>query len=234
MDRGSLSPDDGATHHGLFDIAYLHPVPNMIHMVPKDEDELADMLLTATEYHGPIAIRYPRGNGPGAKIKQYPQVIQIGKAEVIKEGQQISIWAIGNMLEMAADVAKDLEARGYSVSIINARFTKPLDTEMLETYARKSEFIITMEDHVIKGGFGSIVLEALNDLGIQIPVVRLGWPDEFVEHGSQDKLREKFGVTKEAVLEKCEPLLAQMEKYDAKATRNGSHTKTAPITVNRG
>jgi 1-deoxy-D-xylulose-5-phosphate synthase len=207
MDRGSLSPDDGGTHHGLFDISYLRCLPNMVHLVPKDEDELADMMFTAMHHNGPIAIRYPRGQGMGVKIKDVPQLIPIGKAEVIQHGKDIAIFGLGAMLPMAKEVAKELEKEGYSVAIINPRSVKPLDTGTIEFFARSAELVITLEDHVLKGGFGSAVLEELADRGIQVPVVRIGWGDAFVEHGKLEGLREKGGLTVQATLEKARPYL---------------------------
>ncbi|HEV3201683.1 MAG TPA: 1-deoxy-D-xylulose-5-phosphate synthase, partial [Bryobacteraceae bacterium] len=185
MDRGGLSADDGPTHHGVFDISYLRGIPNMVHMVPKDEDELADMLFTAMKWDGPIAVRYPRGVGPGTPVKDVPSLIPIGKAELLQHGEndKVAIFAIGALVPMASDVALKLESEGISAAVINARFTKPIDGEMLEFYARSVDVILTMEDHVLKGGFGSAVLEELSNAGLNTPVVRIGWPDQFIEHG---------------------------------------------------
>lgn len=211
MDRGSLSGDDGPTHHGLFDISYLRGIPNIVHMVPKDEDELADMLFTAMQHNGPIAVRYPRGVGPGTPVKDVPRALPIGKAELLQhnEHDRVAIFAIGAMVPMAQEVARKLEGEGISAAVINARFVKPLDTEMLEFYARSVEVILTMEDHVLKGGFGSAVLEELSNLGLNTPVVRIGWPDQFIEHGKVDALRAKYGLTADAALEKLRPVLAR-------------------------
>ncbi|PTY01806.1 1-deoxy-D-xylulose-5-phosphate synthase [Verrucomicrobia bacterium LW23] len=207
MDRGGLSGDDGPTHHGLFDISYLRGVPNLVHMTPKDEDELADMLYTAMHHTGPIAIRYPRGAGPGAKVKEHPQLVPIGKAEVLKHGSQVAIFAIGNMIPMAFEVAKELEARGYSAAVINPRTVKPLDVGTIEFFSRSAELVITMEDHVLMGGFGSAVLEELTGLDIQVPVVRIGWPDAFIEHGKEPLLRAKYGLTTRDTVERALPIL---------------------------
>src|SRR5882724_9708868 len=164
MDRGGLSGDDGPTHHGLFDISYLRGVPNLIHMVPKDEDELADMLFTAMKWDGPIAVRYPRGVGPGTPVKDVPSLIPIGKAELLEHGEndRVAIFALGALIPMAIDVALKLEGEGIPAAVINARFTKPIDVEMLEFYARSVSVILTLEDHVLRGGFGSAVLEELS------------------------------------------------------------------------
>jgi 1-deoxy-D-xylulose-5-phosphate synthase len=134
MDRGGLSGDDGPTHHGLFDISYLRGVPNLIHMDPMDEDELQDMMLTALEHEGPSAIRYPRGTGPGVEVKARPVALEIGKAEVLKDGRDVAIFALGAMVAEAERLAKMLEAEGHSVAVINARFAKPIDAECVERY----------------------------------------------------------------------------------------------------
>jgi 1-deoxy-D-xylulose-5-phosphate synthase len=211
MDRGGVSGDDGPTHHGLFDIAYFRCIPNVVHMSPKDEDEFTDMLFTASHYAGPIALRYPRGNGPGTQIKEQPALIPIGKAEVIKHGTQVAVWFYGRMGDMAARIAAELEAKGYSVAIVNARFAKPIDAGTLEFFGRSVDLIITLEDHVIKGGFGAGVLEELSDLGLSTPVVRVGWPDQFVEHGKEDALRETYGLSVKMALQKAEPFLKKVK-----------------------
>jgi 1-deoxy-D-xylulose-5-phosphate synthase len=207
MDRGGLSGDDGATHHGLFDISYLRGIPNIIHMVPKDEDELADMMYTAMLHDGPSAIRYPRGVGVGKAVKARPQALAIGKAEVIEDGEDIAIFGLGALLPMAEELAMLLDRHGYSAAVINPRFVKPLDREVLEAYAKKVSTIVTFEDHVLMGGFGSAVIEALNDLQLSVPVVRVGWPDRFVEHGKVEQLRARYGVSVEAAMEKLTPYL---------------------------
>jgi 1-deoxy-D-xylulose-5-phosphate synthase len=212
MDRGGLSGDDGPTHHGLFDISYLRGVPNIIHMVPKDEDELADMMQTALEHEGPSAIRYPRGTGPGVTVKEQPVALPIGKAEVIRDGDDIAVLGLGALLPMATELADALEREGRSAAVINPRFVKPLDGEMLASYARKVQAFVTFEDHVLMGGFGSAVLEALSEMGLQTPVVRIGWPDRFIDHGKVDALRAKHGVSVEAALEKLEPMLKPVAK----------------------
>jgi 1-deoxy-D-xylulose-5-phosphate synthase len=212
MDRGGLSGDDGATHHGLFDISYLRGIPNIIHMVPKDEDELADMMQTALEHNGPSAIRYPRGTGPGTTVKAHPVALPLGVAEVVREGEDIAILGLGALLPMAQELAAALEQEGRSAAVINPRFVKPLDRDMLARYAKKVHAFVTFEDHVLMGGFGSAVLEALNEMGYHLPVVRIGWPDRFIEHGKVEALRAKHGISVEAALEKLEPLLKSKPK----------------------
>ena len=217
MDRGSLSADDGPTHHGLFDISYLRGIPNIVHMVPKDEDELADMLFTAMHWDGPIAVRYPRGVGPGTPVKDVPSLIPIGKAELIQnsDNDRVAIFALGALLPMAEEIARKLWSEGISAAVINARFTKPIDVEMLEFFARSVDVILTLEDHVLRGGFGSAVLEELSNLGLTTPVVRIGWPDQFIEHGKIEPLRAKYGITADAAIEKLRPVLAVAVSQEA-------------------
>ena len=211
MDRGGLSGDDGPTHHGLFDISYLRGIPNIVHMVPKDEDELADMLYTALQYGGPIAVRYPRGVGPGTAVKDVPRTIPIGKAELLQHGEhdRVAIFALGAMVPMAIEIASKLEGEGVSSAVINARFAKPVDAEMVAFYAQHVDVILTMEDHVLAGGYGSAMLEALSNAAITTPVVRIGWPDQFIEHGKPDDLRVKYGISVKAALEKLRPYLQE-------------------------
>ncbi|MEP6685634.1 MAG: transketolase C-terminal domain-containing protein, partial [Verrucomicrobiota bacterium] len=208
MDRAGLSGDDGPTHHGLFDIGYLRHVPNIVHMQPKDEDEFVDMLWTMANYNsGPIAVRYPRGAGTGAQLKAEPKLLEIGKAEVVQHGRDVAIFGLGNMFELAQEAARLLEAQGVSVALINPRWIKPMDTGTLEFFARSVEVICTLEDHVLHNGFGCAVMEHLHSNQINTPVVRIGWPDQFIEHGSIPVLRKKHGLTAEALVEKVAPFL---------------------------
>jgi 1-deoxy-D-xylulose-5-phosphate synthase len=214
MDRGGLSGDDGPTHHGLFDISYLRSVPNIVHMVPKDEDELADMMYTAMLHDGPSAIRYPRGTGPGTAVKEQPVAVEIGKAEVVFEprgGADVAIFGLGAMLPEALRLAELLKAAGFAAAVINPRFAKPIDRRCVEDFAHRCGLVITLEDHVLAGGFGSAVLETINELELRVPVVRVGWPDAFIEHGKVEALREKYGLTAEAALEKAKHYLVSME-----------------------
>src|SRR4051794_29975766 len=208
MDRAGLSGDDGPTHHGLFDIGYLRHVPNIVHMQPKDEDEFVDMLWTMANYNsGPIAIRYPRGAGTGAVPKASPKLLEVGKAEVVQHGREVAIFGLGNMFEVAEEAARKLEEKGISVALINPRWIKPLDTGTIEFFARGVEVLCTLEDHVLHNGFGCAVMEHLHSQMINTPVVRIGWPDQFVEHGSIPVLRNKHGLTSDALVEKILPLL---------------------------
>ncbi|MGH9561213.1 MAG: transketolase C-terminal domain-containing protein, partial [Terracidiphilus sp.] len=208
MDRAGLSGDDGHTHHGLFDIAYLRGIPEMVLMSPKDEDELADMLKTALELPGPSAIRYPRGAVVGVARKPEPQSIPVGKAEVLADGSDVAILGLGSMISLAQGLAATLTRDGYSAALINPRFIKPLDREVIEGYAKRVAAFVTFEDHVKMGGFGSAVVEALDEMGLVVPVVRIGWPDQFIEHGKVDELRARHGLTAEAAYRQLQPLLA--------------------------
>jgi 1-deoxy-D-xylulose-5-phosphate synthase len=208
MDRAGLSGDDGPTHHGLFDIAYLRSVPDLVLMAPKDEDELADMMKTAFELSGPSAIRYPRGAVAGVARKAEPRAIPVGKAEVIEDGSDVAILGLGPMIALAKELAERMEREGYSAAIINPRFVKPLDLEILESYSRRVAAFVTFEDHVKMGGFGSAVVEALNEMGSVVPVARIGWPDRFIEHGKVEDLRVKHGLSVDAAQEQVLPLLA--------------------------
>ena len=207
MDRGGLSGDDGPTHHGLFDISYLRGIPNMVHMDPKDEEEFANMLYTAMLHHGPIAIRYPRGAGMGVAPKAKLRQLAIGQSELIQTGEQIAIFSLGAMLPVALETAHQLEAEGFSVAVINARFAKPIDKQSVQYWARRAELLISFEDHVLSGGFGSALLEELNRLDLHIPLIRIGWPDQFIEHGKPEALRLKYGLSAHAAVERARPYL---------------------------
>ncbi|HUD14608.1 MAG TPA: 1-deoxy-D-xylulose-5-phosphate synthase [Terracidiphilus sp.] len=212
MDRGGLSGDDGPTHHGLFDISYLRGIPEIVLMAPKDEDELADMMATAVQLPGPSAIRYPRGTVAGVERKAEPQILTVGKAEVIEDGSDVAILGLGPMISLARELGIRLERDGFSAAVINPRFIKPLDRAMLEVYARRVAAFVTFEDHVKMGGFGSAVIEALEEMGCQVPVVRIGWPDQFIEHGKIDDLRAKYGLTVEAAHAQVLPLLTHRRR----------------------
>lgn len=202
MDRAGLSPNDGATHHGLFDIVYARCAPNAIAMQPMDEDELVDMMRTALDQNGPAFIRYPRGPGLGVTLKEQPQALEIGKADPLSEGSDIVIWALGPMIQDALELSRRLEAEdGLSVGVVNARFIKPLDRDLLLNQAKFAHLIVTMEDGILSGGFGSAVLETLSDAGLATAVHRIGWPDRFIEHGSDVAiLRASAGLAPEQML----------------------------------
>ena len=185
LDRAGLVGADGPTHHGVFDLAYLRSIPNMVVMAPKDENELRAMVKTALVYEdGPIAFRYPRGTGIGVKIAAEPKALPIGKSEIVREGEDVLVLAIGNRVYPALEAAQTLADSGISATVVNARFVKPLDTATILPLAERIGKVITIEDGVVMGGFGSAVLEALAAAGIKdVQVTNLGIPDDFVEHG---------------------------------------------------
>ena len=208
MDRAGLSANDGPTHHGLFDIAYLRCLPNVIAMSPKDEDELADMMFTATHQNHPTFIRYPRGAAEGVPIKEQPKLLEVGKAEVIRNfsndgRRKVALFGLGNLNSMARNAATQLATEDFDVAVINPRFTKPLDSGTHEFFARAADVVVTLEDHALMGGYGSAVLELFSEKGITAAVVRIGWPDQFIEHAtSPDELRRKYGLTVESIVAK--------------------------------
>ena len=210
LDRAGLSPNDGPTHHGLFDLSYLRCIPNSIIMQPKDEDELQDMMATGINSGSPNFIRYPRGEGVGVKRKEKPALLELGKAEVIQKGTQCAIWAIGDFVQSAQFIADQLKTKfGIEITVVNARFIKPIDEKLLLEHARTHESIITFEDNVLMGGFGSNILETLEKNQISTSVKRFGWPDLFVEHGnSVEELRSKVGLDKKSLLAAVEEHLS--------------------------
>jgi len=229
MDRSGLSPQDGPTHHGLFDIAYLRCIPNIIAMAPKDEDELVDMMFTATHIKHPTFIRYPRGAAEGVEIKEEPKLLEVGKAEVIqhfnnKEGaRRIAIFGLGNLNSMAMESAQQLTDLGYDVAVINPRFTKPIDAATTLFFAEGSDLIVTMEDHALPGGYGSSVVELLNEHQIQTPVMRVGWPDQFIEHAtSANHLREKYGLTSSETVRRVQECCPGHQTSNARIEASGS------------
>ena len=203
MDRGGLSGDDGPTHHGLFDIGYLRHIPNIIHMQPKDEAEFTAMLKWMATYDaGPTAIRYPRGVIAGTPVDGKCAPICLGEGELIQEGTDVALIGLGTFFGMAVRTKELLEEKGYSVSLVNPRFIKPLDTALLEKVARNCKVICTFEDHVLANGFGASCIEHLHQAGVHTRVERIGWPDQFIEHGKPDILQKIHGLTPEAALDK--------------------------------
>ena len=195
LDRAGIVGEDGPTHQGLFDLSYLRSLPNMVVMAPKDENELRHMLKTALDHPGPVALRYPRGCGVGAPLEDEVCPLPIGKAEVLTTGTDVVILGIGVTVMAALEAKKRLEDEHISVSVVNSRFVKPLDRELIASLARKIPCVVTVEENVIQGGFGSAVLECLSDEGIAgNRILRLGIGDAFVEHGSQKILRAKYGL----------------------------------------
>jgi 1-deoxy-D-xylulose-5-phosphate synthase len=200
LDRAGIVGEDGPTHHGLFDISYLRHIPNMLLMAPKDENELQHMLYTAVHLSAPVAIRYPRGNGVNVPLDTCFKTLTVGKAEVIKHGSTAAILALGNTVYPACRAAELLQAEGISCAVVNSRFVKPLDEELICQMAQTIGTLITVEEHVLPGGFGSAVLEVLNHRQMQnVRVCCLGIPDTFVEHGTQKMLRAKYGIDAEGI-----------------------------------
>ncbi len=200
LDRAGLVGEDGPTHHGVFDIAYLRHVPNMVLMAPKDENELQHMIRTAVEHPGPTAVRYPRGTGYGVPMDQELKILEIGKAELLMDGTDVAIIAIGNMVYPALEAAKRLADDGVSAMVVNARFVKPLDKELVHRAAKKTNRVVTVEEHALMGGFGSAVLESFDAAGIiGVKSLRIGLPDAYIEHGTQALLRKKYGLDADGI-----------------------------------
>ncbi len=204
IDRAGIVGSDGETHQGVFDFSFLRPIPNLVVMAPKDENELQDMLYTAVNHDGPAAVRYPRGEGRGVELASEPVEIPIGKGEMLREGKDLLIIAVGSRVYPAVKAAEILSGQGIEAGVINARFVKPLDNELLTSKIVEYKKVITVEEQVLAGGFGSSVLELINEAGLQdITVSRLGLPDEFIPHGSQDKMRSIYKIDKNGIVEKA-------------------------------
>lgn len=209
IDRAGLVGADGDTHQGVFDIAFLRHIPNIVIMMPKDENEGQHMVKTAIEYNeGPIALRYPRGNGVGVPLDEELKTISIGSWEVLREGQYAAILTFGTTISMALEAADELASRNIHVKVVNARFIKPLDDNMLHDIMGKNMPILTIEEGVLKGGFGSAILEFASDNKYnQVEIERMGIPDRFVDHGSVDLLLEELHITKEETIARIESLI---------------------------
>lgn len=217
LDRGGIVGEDGPTHHGLFDLCYLRNLPNMVVMAPKDENEMRRMLLSALEHNGPVALRYPRGAGIGTILENPVQPLALGKGETLKEGEDVLILAIGRSVCEALDAHSELTKQGISATVVNCRFVKPLDIDLISAWTKKIPRIITVEENIRQGGFGSAVLEALNDAAITgFQLERIGIPDTFVEHGPQTLLRSKYGVDAEAIVQSAKRLMAVAAGQNAK------------------
>jgi 1-deoxy-D-xylulose-5-phosphate synthase len=208
IDRGGLVGEDGATHQGLLDYSYLRSIPNIIVMAPKDENELQHMLKTAVACGHPVSVRYPRGKGVGAALDKELKTLEIGKSEVLKEGSDLAIIAIGSVVTTAVAAAVKLLEEGYNIKVINARFVKPLDEELILKTATTINKIITIEENVLQGGFGSAILELLAEKGVAgVQVKRLGIPDEFVNHATQAEQRCKYGIDEEGIIRAIREML---------------------------
>ncbi len=202
LDRGGLVGDDGPTHHGVFDLGYLRILPNFTVMAPKDENELRHMMLTMLEHDGPVALRYPRGAGLGVPMDAELKRLPIGRAETLREGEDLALVALGSMVQPALDAAEALARRGVEAEVVNARFVKPLDESLLLSLARRVGLVVTVEEGQRAGGFGSAVGELFADRGVECRLVSLGLPDAFVEHGTPAILRANTGLTAEAIVQR--------------------------------
>jgi 1-deoxy-D-xylulose-5-phosphate synthase len=203
VDRAGVVGSDGPTHHGVFDLSYLRHLPNMTIMAPKDENELQHMLYSALEYNSPVTVRYPRGNGLGVPLDQGFRLLPFGKGELLREGGDGCIMAVGTMVNPALAAAEKLAEVGIQLAVMNARFVKPLDRDLILSRIRQAKRVITVEENVLQGGFGSAVLEVIEEEGIHgIPVMRLGYPDRFVEQGEQPQLHARYGLTAEGIAER--------------------------------
>ncbi len=214
IDRGGLVAEDGTTHHGAFDLAYLRHVPNMVVMAPKDENELQHMVKSCISYDRPAAVRYPRGSSLGVDMDPMPQALPLGKGELLREGTDIALVAIGVTVHQAEAAAERLAQEGISAAVINARFVKPLDGDLIASVAGEVKCLLTVEESTAMGGFGSAVLELLSEKGIiNVPTKCLGLPDQYIEQGPQDLLREKYGLTADGIHRQAKELLAYVAAH---------------------
>jgi 1-deoxy-D-xylulose-5-phosphate synthase len=210
IDRGGLVAEDGTTHHGAFDYAFLRHVPNMVVMAPKDENELQHLIKTALSYDGPASVRYPRGISLGVPMDEHPTAIPVGKGELLRDGSDVAIVSIGVTTWPAYKAAERLEEEGISTAVINARFVKPLDRELIVEVAKRVRYLVTVEEGAKMGGFGSAVLEAISDEGLtHLRTKILGLPDWYIEQGPQDLLRERYGLTADGIYDSVKDLLGK-------------------------
>ena len=217
IDRGGLVAEDGTTHHGAFDFAYLRHVPNIVVMAPKDENELQHMMKTTVTYEGPAAVRYPRGVSLGVAMDPEPVSLPIGKGELLADGTDVAIIVVGAPVWQAAQAAERLRSEGISTAVVNARFVKPLDAELITRIAKQVRYLVTVEEGTRMGGFGSAVLEVLSEAGVTHLATKLiGLPDWFIEQGPQDLLREKYGLTVDGIYQGVKELLGKVPT-DARA-----------------
>ena len=229
MDRAGIVGEDGATHQGLFDIAFMRTLPNMVVMAPKDENELRHMLKTSIYHPGPCSLRYPRGSGLGVELDQEIKELEIGKGEVMKEGTDLAIIAFGSMVDPSMKTAVLLEEKGLSVAVINARFAKPIDENLIKKYAKKTGCLVTTEEHSVQGGFGSAVLESLQDFDENIPlkVKCIGVPNIVVEHGAPNLIKRDLKLDPEGMFE-------TIYSFVSGATKTASHNNGTKSSSGNG
>jgi len=208
IDRAGIVGEDGTTHQGLFDFSYLRNIPHIVIMAPKDENELRHMLKTAVDCRLPVSLRYPRGKALGVRTDEEMKTLEIGKGEVLREGSDLAIIAIGSTVYPALAAAQRLAVEGINIKVINARFAKPIDSELIANTTAAIKKIITVEENVLQGGFGSAVLELLAQKNITgIRIKRLGIPDEFVEHATQSQLRQQYGIDEDGIFRAVKEML---------------------------
>lgn len=223
LDRGGLVGADGPTHHGLYDLAYLSAAPHMTVMAPKDENELRHMLYTALEHPGPAALRYARGNGLGVALEPY-RALEIGRAEILREGSDGAILALGSMVAPSLEAAARLAQEGLSLTVINARFVKPLDEELIACLAAEKPFLVTVEEGTLAGGFGALVAAMLQDRRIPVSILRIGVPDRIIPHGAPALLHAKYGLDADGITERVRAFAARPESRAVAALHRGSGT----------
>jgi 1-deoxy-D-xylulose-5-phosphate synthase len=228
IDRAGIVGADGPTHNGLYDIAYLRAVPNMIVMAPKDENELQHMIYTAVQSARPTAVRYPRGNGVGVKLDEQFRMLEIGKSEILQDGEDCVILALGTLVYPSLKAAERLAADGISASVVNARFVKPLDEDLITCLASEKSFLVTVEEAALMGGFGSAVMELLESKSLQgCKLLRIGIPDRLVPHGSPSLLHAKYGIDADGIYEKIKAFV--LDHYSPKPGRSRKTSlKTTP------
>ena len=221
LDRGGIAGGDGPTHHGLLDIAYLRAIPNLIVMAPKDEGEMRDMMLTMLEHQGPAAVRYPRGNGVGVSLERAPQVLEIGKAEILRDtgAGEVALVAYGSMVHPSLKASERLAKEGIEATVVNARFVKPIDSSLLLALARTKRLLVTIEEAYLAGGFGSAVMELLEENGLldRVRVVRMGIPDRIVTHGDAKLLLAKYGLDADGIYTRVKESVEVLDERCIKA-----------------
>ena len=215
LDRAGLVGADGPTHHGVFDLSFLRHIPNLSFAVPRNEVELQRLMKTASLAEGPFAYRYPRGNGVGLPLLEDIEPIEIGRGELLREGGDGLVVAVGIMVAEALSAADQLVKLGINITVIDARFVKPLDSDLIIAQAEKNPFVVTAEENSLQGGFGTSVLELLSDTGLTMPVIRIGIPDHFVGQGTQAELRSQLGLDAEGIIKKIKQA---MQYQNQKAT----------------
>jgi 1-deoxy-D-xylulose-5-phosphate synthase len=215
LDRAGVAGADGPTHHGLMDFAYLRPMPGFVIMAPKDENELRHMLKTGIDYNGPASVRYPRGNGLGVPMDEQIHALEIGKAEILRQGTDVAILGIGTQVSHCVQAAERLAAEGLDPTVVNARFVKPLDAELILALARSHGSIVTVEDHNLTGGFGSAVMELLEENHLsEVRVMRMGFPDKLIEHASQSLLLAKYGLDADGIYLRVKEFVASRFSFE--------------------